>query len=59
MTNNTAPFLRAYAIIPSQSRIDVIHRAARINYIYSISVRPLMLNIQNKIVVTFPALILF
>lgn len=29
MTNNIAPFLRAYAIIPSQSRTDIIHGAAR------------------------------
>lgn len=29
MTNNIAPFLRAYAIIPSQGRKDIIHEAAR------------------------------
>lgn len=36
MTNNIAPFLRAYAIMPSQSRTDIIHGATRKNYIYSV-----------------------
>lgn len=59
MTNNIAPFSRAYAIVPSQSRIDINHGAVRKNYIYSILVRTLMLNIQDKTAVTFPAFILF
>ena len=36
MTNNIAPFFRAYAIIPSQSRRDIIYGVTRKNYIYSI-----------------------
>ena len=36
MTNNTALFFRVYAIVPSQSRRDIIYGVTRKNYIYSI-----------------------
>lgn len=34
VTNNRTSFLRAYAIIPSESTIDIIHRATRKKIIY-------------------------